>query len=225
VLFLTQDALPRGTGYARTLVEALERDPAVAGAFARQQPRRDADPLTRRDLAGWVAGGDAPRTVRVADAAAFEHLPPGERYRLSVFDDVASAVRRDVLLAHPFAATRFGEDVEWGLRMLRSGRGLAYVPEAVVEHSHPRRARALFRRNYLGHRLLFRLFGLCTIPDRRHLLRAGLGALASDLRTLAAGGARLGDWVAAPAQALAATYGQYRGARDEREGRPYPEWA
>src|SRR5262249_56899389 len=92
-----------------------------------------------------------------------------ERYRLSAFDNVASAARRELLLAHPFRATRFGEDVEWGLRMLRAGHGLAYVPEAVVVHSHARSARALYRRSYLGHRLLCRLFGLRTVPHPPHL--------------------------------------------------------
>jgi hypothetical protein len=31
--------------------------------------------------------------------------------------------------------------------------------------------------------------------------------------------------LAAPVQAVAALYGQYRGARDEVLGRPYPDWA
>jgi rhamnosyltransferase len=148
-----------------------------------------------------------------------------ERFRLSAFDNVASAVRREHLLAHPFAPSRFGEDLEWGERMLRLGFGLAYVPDAVVVHSHPRRARSLFRRNYLGHRLLCRLFGLRSVPDLPHLVRASLGAIASDLATLASEHASASLWLAAPFQALAATYGQYRGARDESLGRPYPEWA
>ena len=139
--------------------------------------------------------------------------------------DVASAVRRDVLLAHPFAQTRFGEDVEWAQRVLHLGFGIGYVPEAVVVHSHSRSARGLFRRNYLGHRVLHRLFGLRTIPDVPHLLRASAGAVVTDLATLTREGACASAWLAAPAQALAASYGQYRGARDEALGRPYPDWA
>src|SRR2546428_678248 len=88
-----------------------------------------------------------------------------------------------------------------------------------------RAPRGLFRRNYVGHRVLHRLFGLQTIPEVPHLLRASAGAVAGDLATLAREGAAASAWLAAPAQALAASYGQYRGARDEAEGRPYPEWA
>ena len=155
----------------------------LAGAFARQAPRPDADPLTRRDLLSWVAAGPEPRSVFI-DPARYQALAPLERYRLSAFDDVASAVRRELLLAHPFVATRFGEDLEWGQRMLKLGYGLAYVPEAVVVHSHPRTAVGVFRRNYLGHRQLQRLFGFRSVPDFPRFLRACVGAIASDLRTL-----------------------------------------
>jgi len=225
VVFLSQDALPQDGRFVRRLVEALEQDPRLAGAFARQRPREGADPLTRRDLKSWVAAQPEPRAVFLPAPETLEALSPLERHRLLAFDDVASAVRREVLVAHPFEKTRFGEDVEWAQRVLRLGHGIAYVPEAVVLHSHARTARGLFRRNYLGHRVLHRLFGLRTIPDVPHLLRASAGAVASDLATLARDGARPSAWLSAPAQSLAASYGQYRGARDEAEGRPYPDWA
>lgn len=225
LVFLTQDALPADPHFVRQLVDGLERDARVAGAFARQRPRPDADPLTRRDLSAWAAAGPEARVVFVTDREQFEKRPPLERYGLSVFDNVASAVPRDRLLEHPFAPTRFGEDLEWGHRMLRLGHGLAYVPEAVVIHSHRRSARALYRRNYLGHRLLHRLFGLRVVPDGPHLLRAASFTVGGDLRELAREGAPPAAWLAAPAQAVAAVYGQYRGARDEARGRPYPAWS
>jgi rhamnosyltransferase len=225
VVFLTQDALPADEHVVRRLVERLEADPRLAGAFARQEPRPEADPLTRRDLLSWVAARPEPRTVFLDDPERFDKLGPLEKYALSAFDNVASAVRRERLLEHPFAATRFGEDLEWGSRMLRLGYGLAYVPEAVVIHSHPRSARALFRRNYLGHRLLHRLFGLRTVPGLAHLLRASAFTTAGDLRDLLRAGAGPGALLRAPAQSVAAVYGQYRGARDEAQGRTYPAWS
>ncbi len=225
VLFLSQDAVPRDSNYARCLVDALKADPRLVGAFARQAPRPEADPLTRRDLARWVAAQPSRRTVVVEDPGWFDALPPLERYELCAFDNVASAVRREVLLRHPFAPARFGEDIEWGQRLLRLGYGLAYVPEAVVVHSHARSARSLYRRNYLGHRTLSRLFGLRAIPDRRHLARAALARAAADLVLLWREGAPARLWLAAPWQALAAALGQYRGARDETRLAPYPDWA
>ena len=223
-VFLTQDALPTDGHFVRRLVERLEADARLAGAFARQAPRKDADALTRRDLERWVAGSPEQRTV-FADTTELDRLSPLERYALSVFDNVGSAVPRQRLLEHPFAATRFGEDVEWGQRMLRLGYGLAYVPEAVVVHSHRRSAQALYRRNYLGHRLLRRLFGVHTVPDLLHLLRAVAIGVGTDWLQLARGGGRLQSFLVAPAQAVAAAYGQYCGARDEDLGRPYPLWS
>jgi rhamnosyltransferase len=225
VVFLSQDALPSSREFVARLIAPLQADRRLAGAFARQAPRPDADPLTRRELEGWVAAGVEPRTVFARDPASFAALAPDERFRLSVFDNVASAVRREQLLEYPFAPSRFGEDLEWGERMLRLGFGLAYVPEAVVVHSHARAARSMFRRNYLGHRLLRRVFGLRAVPDLPHLMRASLTAVASDLKTLAREGGSPALWLAAPLQALAAIYGQYRGGRDEASGRPYPRWA
>lgn len=225
VVFLSQDAVPGEARFVSRLVQRLESDARLAGAFARQVPRPDADPLTRRDLAAWVAGSPEGRTVLEPDPARLAALPPLERHRLTAFDNVASAVRRSLLLAHPFAATRFGEDLEWGARMVAQGYGIAYVPEAVVVHSHRRSARALFRRNYLAHRALRRQFGLSTIPSLPLLLRAVAGSLGQDLSTLARGGASAGQWLSAPAQAVAAAWGQYRGAADESRGAPYPVWA
>ncbi len=225
VLFLSQDAVPSDAQYARRLVEALAADARLAGAFARQEPRGDADPLTRRDLPAWVATQATPRTVFVDDPGRLEALAPLERYRLCAFDNVASGVRREVLLRHPFAPARFGEDVEWGQRVLRAGYGLAYVPAAVVVHSHRRSVRALFRRNYLGHRTLLRLFGLRSVPDAAQLVRATAWAMLNDLHTLRQADASPGQWLAAPLQAVAATLGQYLGARDEARARPYPDWA
>jgi rhamnosyltransferase len=225
VLFLSQDAVPREPDYARRLVDALQADPRLAGVFARQEPCPEADPLTRRDLAHWVAAHSEARTVFLDDPGRLDALAPLQRYELCAFDNVASAVRREVLLRHPFAPTRFGEDIEWGQRLLRLGYGLAYVPLAVVVHSHARTARALYRRNYLGHRALLRLFGLRAIPDRAHLVRAALGRVVDDLVLLGREGAPLRLWLAAPGQALAAALGQYRGGRDETRLSPYPDWA
>jgi hypothetical protein len=63
------------------------------------------------------------------------------------------------------------------------------------------------------------------VPDAPHLLRSIAGGLLSDAATLAREGGTALEWLCAPAQAVASSYGQYRGARDESRGRPYPEWA
>ena len=115
VVFLSQDAVPAGPRFVLTLVETLEADPRLAGAFARQVPRENADPLTRRDLAAWVAGSPAARVVFLPEPEALSILPPLERHRLLAFDDApgaAEAVRRVTLDydRHRRAARRIAEE-------------------------------------------------------------------------------------------------------------------
>lgn len=224
VAFLSQDALPAGPGYLEALVAPLRHDQRIAGVTARQVPRADCDPVTRARLAASPVADTAPR-VAFASAAELDALAPLERLRRCTFDNVASAVRRQVLLAHPFPEARFGEDVAWADRVLRAGFGLAHAPTAEVVHSHPRRARALYRRRYLEHRALARLFGLDTIPDVVTLARAAAGAALRDLALARRGGASVVASLLAPPQAVAEVLGQYLGPRDERRGRPWPGWA
>ncbi|MCL4820315.1 MAG: glycosyltransferase [Vicinamibacteria bacterium] len=224
VAFLSQDALPVGPRYLEALLAPLRRDPRLAGATARQVPRPDCDPVARARLAASPVAEDSAR-VTFATPGELDALPPLERLRRCTFDDVGSAVRREVLLAHPFPETRFGEDVAWADRVLRAGFGLAHAPAAEVVHSHPRRARALFRRRYLEHRALAELFELDTVPDVARLARAALGAGLRDVALSWRGGASFADCLLAVPRAAAEVMGQYAGPRDARRGRPWPEWA
>ena len=94
VVMLVQDAVPRGRDWLASLVGPFVDDASVVGVFARQVPRADASPLTRRQLAGWVAGETQARVVRVAGRDAYEALTPMARLRLCAFDNVCAALRR-----------------------------------------------------------------------------------------------------------------------------------
>jgi rhamnosyltransferase len=115
----------------------------------------------------------------VASEADFKDLSPLERVERCTFDNVCSCIRRAVWERHPFRETTIGEDVEWAREVLVAGHSLAYVPDAVVIHSHDRSARYEFLRTYALHRRLYELFGLRTIPTLPSLARA----VASSLRT------------------------------------------
>src|SRR5262245_41643762 len=109
VVFATQDARPADATWMQRLVDCFD-DPEVAGAFGRQLPRDDATPMVRYRLNAWVAGTDERVVQRVRDAAEFEALTPLERLRVVAFDNVSSAVRKSVMLEHPFKRRKFGED-------------------------------------------------------------------------------------------------------------------
>ncbi len=138
VVLLVQDAVPDSPRWLDNLVRPLLADDRLAGTYARQQPRADASAITRYYLARWLAASPTPRTSYVASREAFDRLAPYDRFTACVFDNVCSCVRRSVWTRHPFKATPIAEDLEWARDVLLAGHGLAYVPEAVVIHSHDR---------------------------------------------------------------------------------------
>jgi rhamnosyltransferase len=169
VALLTQDAVPMDASYLRTLAAAFD-DERVDGAWARQVPRSDCDPLLAERLRQWNATRPE-RDVQVlasrdpeASRAAFEALAPMARYRASAFDNVASCVRRSAWERIPFPERSFGEDVAWAREDLLAGGALAYEPAARVEHSHRIDMGREFRRIYCDHRNLLELFGLHNVP-------------------------------------------------------------
>ena len=169
-LLLTQDAVPMDAGYVRAMVGAFD-DPRVEGAYARQFPRPDCDPLLAERLRQWSAAREEPVVQCLvpgdpdASARRFDELAPLERYLASAFDNVASAVRVSAWRERPFPRANFGEDVAWGRATLLAGGALAFEPAARVEHSHRIAIRREFCRIYRDHKNLYTLFGLRNVPS------------------------------------------------------------
>jgi len=225
VVLMTQDALPVDPHLLGNLIEPFD-DPQVAGVFARQLPRPDADPVTRRNLENWITGAATRQVRHIEDPRAFERLSPMERYAFCVFDNVCSAVRKSVWREIPFPPAVFGEDIEWGKRVLLAGWKIVFQPEAVVEHSHQRSLAYEYRRTYICHRRLFELFGLQTVPSLKSVLRSiPHGVLASSWLVLRSGERpwnKLADLVRIPFLTASTVWAQYAGARDEKRRKPQP---
>ena len=222
VVLLVQDAVPESPRWLENLVAPLLADDTLAGSCARQRPRPEASAITRYYLEQWLAASPTPRVSYVASPEAFDRLAPADRFAACVFDNVCSCVRRSVWVRHPFRTARIAEDLEWAREVLLAGYGLAYVPDAVVVHSHDRPARYELMRTYLVHQRLRALFGLGTIPDAPGLLRAWASTVPLHLRC-AANGSRFGPspralWRAV-ALAFAFPLGQYLGVRSTDTGR------
>ncbi len=176
VALLTQDALPLDDSYLAHLFAALD-DPAVDGAYARQFPRPDCDPLIAERLRQWSATRDTPLVQELvagspeASRARFEAMAPMERYQTCAFDNVASCVRRSTWERHPFPERDFGEDMAWARAVLLDGGRIAFEPKARVEHSHSLVLAREFRRIYRDHQNLVELFGLRNVPTWGDVLR------------------------------------------------------
>jgi rhamnosyltransferase len=210
VVFLVQDATPIGRQWLRRLVEGLELYPGAVGGYARQRARPDADLPLRRRIEAWTPAGRAP-VIKRTTPEAWRRLSPHERLRLAAFDNVCSVVRRQHLLAHPFPALEFGEDVCWGEEQLLAGHALLYIPMAEVWHSHRRGYWEHLRRAQVEHALLMRRFGLVAVPGLRALALQSLGVVASGVRRGPRGVGRQ----------LAELAGQYLAARSGRRRPPF----
>lgn len=228
VVLLSQDAVPANGTWLRALVSPLIGPTSVAGAFARQVVRPDAGAIARHYHAHWTASSRVPMHSRLDSAEAFAALRPLERMRLCTFDNVCSAVRRDVWDAHPFPARPIAEDLGWAREVLHAGYELAFVPDAVVQHSHARPASYEFERTALLHQELHRLFGVRTIPTLPSLARSigSTVALHLQLRRDAPPGTPLESLPRALGLAVAWPLGQFvggrrgaRGMRPRRSGR------
>lgn len=214
VVLIVQDAEPASADWLTVLTRPFADDPALAGTYARQITRDDASPITRYYHRFWQASSETPRVSRIGGAREFLALAPSDRHERCIFDNVCSCVRRSVWQQHPFRATAMAEDLEWAREVLLAGYRIAYVPSAVVRHSHERPAREEYRRTALVHQRLRELFDVVLIPDAPRLLRAMMTSAAAHLRA----NASLDPRAVARALALAVAYplGQYRGVRSAR---------
>jgi hypothetical protein len=207
----------------------------VDGAYARQYPRPDCDPLLAERLRRWSASRNEPslQVLAPGDPAAarklFDALPPMERYLSCVFDNVASAVRRASWERIPFPPRTFGEDVAWGRAVLLAGGALAYEPSACVEHSHRIDMLREFKRLYCDHRNLFELFELFQVRNWRAVWHGAKGQqrfyrelLAA--QPLSAGARRYWSLYAIP-YSYAEGAAQFLGARSHWKTRESRFWA
>jgi len=218
VVLTVQDAVPASPDWLSSLVAPLLADDSIAATYARQIARPEASALTRAYLSRWPAASPDPRPPQRLSPDAFASLAPAERLRACVFDNVCSCIRRSVWAKRPFRSTPIAEDLEWAREVLLDGLAIAYVPAALVVHSHERSARHELTRTRRLHARLAELFDLRLVPDVPSLCRAVAVTMAAHVR--------LAEWsrprAVARALALAVAWplGQYLGARDAR--RPSP---
>lgn len=141
VSFVNSDAVMIGRNVLRLLAEAVLKDEKCVGSFARQIVRDDAWPMTRVDY-----------------HVAFDNrhlLGEKPEHWMSL---VCSMVRKEAIEMQPFDdALTFAEDAVWSQIMIDKGYRTAYVPEAIVEHSHDYKWEQRYRRTFGDSAALSRL--------------------------------------------------------------------
>lgn len=219
VILMSQDAVPGDSRLISSFVSAFN-DKKVAGAYARQVPREDADVITKRSLNSWLTARDKEETRWIKDWQVYKDLSPMERYFFCNFDNVCSAIRKSVWETIPFAPNKFGEDIDWAQRVLEAGWKIMYQPAAQVVHSHYRSFKYEYERNILCHGKLYQQFGIAAIPSRRQVLISTLDSCKLDWKYVLKNEKRVGVLISLlfriPFLSFASAYGQYMGLKLER---------
>ena len=222
VVLLVQDATPGDERWLANLVREFD-DPAVAGVWCRQIARPDAPSVTALRLAESLHGAREGRIARLPPGRKLADLDPFDRLALCSFDNVCSAVRRSVWKSIRFGPCAFAEDMIWGKAAIEAGHTIVYTSNSFVVHSHDRSVSYEYRRTYLAHHALHRLFGVRTVPNLsvawRSLWTSGpwmRHAWKHDRPFTR----RLHHTLRVPVERFWTAIAQLRGARDAAEGRP-----
>jgi rhamnosyltransferase len=219
IVLLTQDAVPADANLIQNLVTSFCLSDGVAGVYARQIPRPDADIVTKRNLNSWLTGLSEIEVRQPISKANYDSMSPVEKYLYCNFDNVCSAISRQAWESLPFTENYFGEDIEWCRRALLDGWKIVYQPSAAVIHSHDRSLSYEYKRTYICHRKLYELFGLRCVPSARDTINSIVQATLSDWRYVLIHEHRplekLRLLLKIPALSVTSVMGQYRGARDE----------
>ena len=148
-------------------------------------PRPDADVLTSLFSAGDPGYSAERREVTLPEAREYAEMNPHERRLLFNFNDVASAVRRELWERHPFPRAQFGEDILMARALLEAGHTVIYDADARVEHSHDYDASELRSRTEIDARFNIEWLGracVATAADAKTLTER---VLAEDTQTIA----------------------------------------
>lgn len=134
VVFLTQDAIPADSQWLMALVREFT-DPQVAGAYSRNVPHPESNPIVASGLSRDPSGQPGRREQQLLHGELATLDPTQRRLRFD-FNDVSSAIRRDVWNRFPFPRTAFGEDVLFARGVIEAGFKIIYTPDSKVFHGH-----------------------------------------------------------------------------------------
>lgn len=221
VILMVQDAVPFDSNLLEVLLHSL-KEAAVAGVYARQIPQPDADVLTKRNLNGWLTGRSQREVRFIPYEGWYEALPPMEKYFFCNFDNVCSAIKKSVWQQERFGKVNFGEDIDWAERVLKRGYKIVYEPLAAVIHSHNRPMSYEYKRTYVGHRKLYAMFGLHSIPNIKEIWRSWKDDSNADVVYILQNEHQLAQKIRmlfkAPILNLLNIFAQYQAVQDEIKG-------
>lgn len=172
VVFLTHDALPANSQWLANLINFIDQDQSIAGAFGRHLPYPQGNPFIARDLEMHFSHFRDfwPQVIRIDNLERYQQ-DIGYRQVLHFFSNNNSCLRKSVWLKFPFPDVDFAEDQIWAKLVLEAGYSKAYVDSAQVYHSHDYYPFEHFQRSFDESRALFKLFKYQQCPSLKFLIK------------------------------------------------------
>jgi rhamnosyltransferase len=173
LVFLVQDAVPVDAGWLERLVMSAA-SVGAAGSYGRELPWPSDNALIKLHMQQALAQGENAVRQHLPKGCGWDELAPWEKFNLATFHDTCSCLNRQIWQEYPYQHLSYGEDLDWGARVIQAGYMLIYEPRATVYHSHDRSSWYEMKRSYADHELVMRLFDLQLFPRIRGLVASWL---------------------------------------------------
>jgi rhamnosyltransferase len=150
LVYITQDAIPYNEHWLDFLINSVNKDQEVAGAYSRNLPKPGCDPFEARYIA--KAWGENREVKSIKNRKNYK--------RFVFFSDTSSCIRKDIWEKFPFNEELVQtEDQDWSKRVLGSGYKIVYEPASMVYHSHSYSIKKLFSKYFdagTAHKQIFK---------------------------------------------------------------------
>ncbi len=150
LVFITQDAIPFNEHWLELLINSMDGDEEIAGAYSRNIPKPGCDPFEARYIANAWRGKREVKSIK-------NYI---NYKKLIFFSNTSSCIRKDVWDKFHFNEKLvYAEDQDWSKKVLESRYKIIYEPASIVCHSHNYTIKKLFNRYYdagTAHKQIFK---------------------------------------------------------------------
>jgi len=154
ILFMVQDALPLSNTWMWEMAKTLEQNGVVAVSCA-EYPRSDCDLFYR--FISWnhyrTMNLDKDRFM-IWDESCESHFGRRSNGQIS---NIAALIRSDIFNQYRFR-TKYAEDLDLGIRLIKNKHKIGFLYHTRVLHSHNRSAYYFLKRSYVDTKFLKELF-------------------------------------------------------------------
>jgi len=156
IIFLSDDAIPANYNLFYDLCKELYENPQCGCISARQIPRSDADLLHKCSISNHYKFLKH-YSIEVKPNS-FDNLSLEQKRSVAQIDDVCSCYRKNVFSKYQYTNSKFAEDLEMGIRLVKDAYKILLLDTGGVIHSHNRDAEYWMKRSFIEHSTLNQLF-------------------------------------------------------------------